>query len=264
MARIRTIKPQFFFNETLAELSAMNRLLFIGLWTQADREGRLLDRPKRLKAEIFPYESFDINRGLDELDKSGFIIRYKVNVNISDRVLAPEQPETELELIQIKNFLKHQKIDKVNEKESEFPAPQEIDYYKSSGRLVLDGEGKGKEGKGEDTPPMLMKDFKMSNCKLSPTDMQYIILDSSLKLYNAFVKAFPDNRDLPSKTVKEWSAPVKKLIKDKGYTFEQIAEVFDWALDMEKEDKFWRGVILDTEALERNFEKVKQQYYERK
>ncbi len=66
MARIRTIKPQFFLNEELAELPAMVRLLFIGLWTQADREGRLLDRPKRLKAEIFPYDNFDVEKGLHQ------------------------------------------------------------------------------------------------------------------------------------------------------------------------------------------------------
>ena len=148
MSRIRTIKPQFFLNEKLAELPAMVRLLFIGLWTQADREGRLLDRPKRLKAEIFPYDNFNIEKGLHQLFEAGFILRYKVNVNVSDRVLAPEQPINELALIQIINFLKHQKIDKVNEKESFLPAPDDADFHKTIDSLVIDGERKGMEGKG--------------------------------------------------------------------------------------------------------------------
>jgi hypothetical protein len=152
MARIRTIKPQFFLNEELAEQPAMTRLLFIGLWTQADREGRLIDRPKRLKAEIFPYDNFDIEKGLKQLSDAKFILRYKANVNVSDRVLAPEQPINELALIQIINFSKHQKIDKHNEKESDLPPPLPQDYLKSIGSLPKDGEGKGKEGKGKEPP----------------------------------------------------------------------------------------------------------------
>src|SRR4051794_18443764 len=150
MSRIRTIKPQFFLNEKLAEFPAMVRLLFIGLWTQADREGRLLDRPKRLKAEIFPYDNFNIEKGLHQLFEAGFILRYKVNVNVSDRVLAPEQPINELALIQIINFLKHQKIDKVNEKESLLPPPNAIDHHKTIDSLPIDGERKGKEGNGKE------------------------------------------------------------------------------------------------------------------
>ncbi len=39
MARARNIKPGFFDNEILGELPALTRLLFIGLWCLADREG---------------------------------------------------------------------------------------------------------------------------------------------------------------------------------------------------------------------------------
>lgn len=147
MARIRTIKPDFFKNEELADLPAMIRLLFIGLWTQSDREGRLLDRPKRIKAEIFPYDNIDVDKGLNQLFEAGFIIRYKVNANIDDRILAPEQPENETAVIQIVNFLKHQKIDRANEKESELP-DYEQGYKKTISSLVIAGERKGKEGKG--------------------------------------------------------------------------------------------------------------------
>lgn len=177
MPRIRTIKPQFFLNEELAALPAMVRLLFIGLWTQADREGRLLDRPKRLKAEIFPYDNFDIEKGLTQLSDAGFIFRYKVNVNdkadvnISDRVsaarvLAPEQPITELALIQIINFSKHQKIDRINERESDLPEINKIDYNKSIDSLPIVQEGKGREGKGDIQAPA--PDLTKSNLYRQP------------------------------------------------------------------------------------------------
>ena len=45
MARIRTIKPQFFLNEQLAMLGFADRLLFIGLWTQADKAGLAIWHP---------------------------------------------------------------------------------------------------------------------------------------------------------------------------------------------------------------------------
>lgn len=76
MARIRTVKPSFFLNEEIAALPMATRLLFIGLWTQADREGKLEDRPKRLKAEIFPYDSVDVDKTLSCLQSAGFIERY--------------------------------------------------------------------------------------------------------------------------------------------------------------------------------------------
>jgi hypothetical protein len=95
VARSRNIKPTFFTNEYLAELSPLARLLFIGLWCQADREGRLQDRPKRLKIDILPYDNCDVDILLDDLQKSrgDFIKRYEVEGN---------------KYIQIINFSKHQ------------------------------------------------------------------------------------------------------------------------------------------------------------
>jgi len=76
MARARNIKPGFFKNEDLVELPFEYRLLFAGLWTLADREGRLEDRPKRIKMELFPADNVDIDHGLDELARYGFVERY--------------------------------------------------------------------------------------------------------------------------------------------------------------------------------------------
>ena len=67
MARARNIKPGFFKNEELAECSLAARLCFPGLWLLADREGRLEDRPKRIKGELFPFDTFEVGPLLDEL-----------------------------------------------------------------------------------------------------------------------------------------------------------------------------------------------------
>jgi hypothetical protein len=79
MARSRNIKPGFFLNDLLAEIEPLGRLLFAGLWTIADREGRLEDRPKKIKAAVLPYDDCDVDHLLNELSKRDFIIRYEVN-----------------------------------------------------------------------------------------------------------------------------------------------------------------------------------------
>jgi hypothetical protein len=146
MPRIRTIKPTFFKNEELAEVPMSARLLFIGLWCLADKEGRLEDRPKRIKAELFPYDSIEVDSQLSRLQSAGFIVRYGVG---------------EMKVIQITNFTKHQRITGTEAtSESELPEYQgsyekgntEETLRKQNGNTLDDWkgkEGKGKEGKGD-------------------------------------------------------------------------------------------------------------------
>lgn len=85
MARSRNIKPGFAKNEYLAQKSHLARLLFVMLPTIADREGRLEDRPLRIKGELFPYEQIDVDALLDELSTPShgedhpFISRYEID-----------------------------------------------------------------------------------------------------------------------------------------------------------------------------------------
>lgn len=81
MGRIRTIKPDFFTDEELFDLEKESglpiRVAFSGLWTQADREGRLKWRPRKLKTQILPYDDVDFSRVLDALRTRGFIVKYR-------------------------------------------------------------------------------------------------------------------------------------------------------------------------------------------
>lgn len=78
MARARNIKPSFFQNEDLADLSPLARLAFIGMWTIADFKGCIEFRPKRLKVQLLPYDECDMEQIAAALDKSGFIRMYSV------------------------------------------------------------------------------------------------------------------------------------------------------------------------------------------
>jgi hypothetical protein len=56
MARIRTIKPEFFTSLTIASLPIEARLTFIGLWTHADDEGRCVDDTRLIRAALWPLD----------------------------------------------------------------------------------------------------------------------------------------------------------------------------------------------------------------
>src|SRR5574343_371911 len=79
--RSRNIKPGFFTNEILSEIPPITRLLFIGLWCYADKEGKFEWKPKKIKAIIFPYDNCDVEDMLICLHKNNFIKKYNVNGN---------------------------------------------------------------------------------------------------------------------------------------------------------------------------------------
>ncbi|WP_428659115.1 hypothetical protein [Reyranella sp.] len=67
MARIRTIKPEFFTSDDICALSPLARLLYIGLWCEADREGRLMWAPRGFKRRFLPDDDCDIDALCREL-----------------------------------------------------------------------------------------------------------------------------------------------------------------------------------------------------
>lgn len=109
MARARNIKPGFFMNDKLGELDPVIRLLFVGLWTIADKEGRLEDRPRRIHASCLPYDQVNVDSCLDQLWNKGFIHRYSVG---------------EKRFIEIVNWKRHQNPHH-KEADSEIPKYQE-------------------------------------------------------------------------------------------------------------------------------------------
>jgi hypothetical protein len=109
MARSRNIKPGFFTNADLIECEPLARLLFAGLWCEADRRGILEDRPKTLKIKILPGDNCDVGTLLTELEQAGFIQRYEASGH---------------RCILIRNFEKHQHPHQ-NELPNNLPAPEQ-------------------------------------------------------------------------------------------------------------------------------------------
>lgn len=133
MARIRSIKPEYWSSEQVMECSPIARLLFIGLWNFCDDAGNHVASERTIKAEIFPGDdisSTDVRRLLDELSSNKLIAFY---TNDSK------------DYLHVTGWRKHQKIDRPTYKH---PA------YSESDRRALDEssppEGKGEEGSGEE------------------------------------------------------------------------------------------------------------------
>lgn len=137
MARIRTIKPEFWTSEQVVECSPTARLMFIGMWNFADDAGRLVHSPKRIKMSIFPGDdisSENVLGMLQELSKNGLIDIYAVDG---------------VEYIQVTGW-RHQRIDKPQK--SNIPGPIQ-DRSKAIPRTFSESsatEGNGKEGNGRE------------------------------------------------------------------------------------------------------------------
>ena len=85
MPRIRSISPRAPKDEDLADLAPLTRLAYHYLPMLADCAGRLEDRPRLIKAELFPYDELDMETVLSELaverttSRGPFILRYEVD-----------------------------------------------------------------------------------------------------------------------------------------------------------------------------------------
>ena len=124
-----------FTDEDIGDLSFEARWLFAGLFTQADREGRLEDRPRKLKVEVMPYDSVNIEHLLRELTEARFITRYEVE---------------DKRYIHIRTFWKHQHFH-IKEPPSTLPAPPApVEHGASTVRAPVSPARKGREGIGRE------------------------------------------------------------------------------------------------------------------
>jgi hypothetical protein len=118
MARIRTIKPEFFEDGKIARLSLRARLLFIGIWNYCDDVGACRADGTFLSSRVFPYDSLTtpvVLQCLSELQKQGLIL------------IAEHKGETYL---LVKNFKKHQRIDKPSKMRNVLDSYEEnLEYF---------------------------------------------------------------------------------------------------------------------------------------
>jgi Arc/MetJ-type ribon-helix-helix transcriptional regulator len=111
--RIRSIKPELFEDEALGECSRDARLLFVGLISHSDDEGRQRAAPRKLLGYVFPFDeevsSGDVRGWLEELEGWGLVQLYDIRGQ---------------SFLQIRNWTKHQRVEKP--RPSSIPPPPRL------------------------------------------------------------------------------------------------------------------------------------------
>lgn len=188
MARIRSLKPEFFTDEDIAKLPPLYRLAFEGLWCQADKAGRLEDRPERLKVQILPYDDVSFGVVLDALVTARFVQRYSGSDGRA--------------YLQVRSFEKHQRP-RPDEPDSVLPSPQQVRETDTNPALHSDAtvspqsigkERKGKEGERNTSrvsPASSLVDLWNSLVTPPIPKVTKLTSDRRAKL-DARLKAFPD------------------------------------------------------------------------
>jgi len=142
MARIRTVKPDFFRHEKLQDLEVKHpgkyiMLVFEGLWTLCDSKGKFIFNPRMIKLDVLPFIPFSMEETLGVLEVEGFIEKYEVDGELYGR---------------IPTFNEHQRITGKEAAEGEkHPNPrgkQRGNKRETHEKHPDAQEGKGKEGNG--------------------------------------------------------------------------------------------------------------------
>lgn len=165
MARIRTIKPEFFRHEDLIKAEQTTglpiRIAFAGLFTVADRAGRFEWKPQVLKLDVLPFDDVDFSKVLNVLAEFGFVRCYRTK-NIPENPMADKHARI---FGFIPSWKNHQIINN-RESESKLPDPEQyceilevtqsgikppsrVGHATGTPLVHASGEGKGREGEGK-------------------------------------------------------------------------------------------------------------------
>ena len=157
MARIRTIKPDFWTDGNMVKLSSFARLLYIGMWnfTMCDH-GHVADDEMKLKLQILPMDDVNISELLAEIMAQGRVTR----------ICSPDGRT----YLHVKRFEDHQKIDPrwktrcpaCAQEDSLTPAETPVSFVeprRDSPTLPLGREGMGRESNTPSAPAAPSQEF---------------------------------------------------------------------------------------------------------
>jgi hypothetical protein len=195
MARIRSVKPEFFRHKGIQILERDNpgqypMLVFEGLWTACDKQGVFIWDNDYLHLDILPFIQFDFERTMDLLEASGYVVRFQYN---------------QKQYGYIPSFLTHQRISGEEAKTAQkYPSPPQESAYSEiqkqdgsrseAGRkqvttpIVLPcrpgngiirkgkGEGEDAQAREDDPPPGFVEDIETGfQDDPQPSDYQQLI-----------------------------------------------------------------------------------------
>jgi len=247
--RIRTIKPEFWENEELAQLSPDCQLLAIGLLNHADDEGYFNANTRLIKAKIFPLRDpkKTIIDMLNELD--GCYIRQCFGSDGKPYGF-------------VLNFKKHQRIDRP--KPSKIKDLCTIDDESTIDRRRIDEgstlEGKGREQGKEQGVSKKSKPSKSHSDDKSPVSP--VVEKSNAieqidpladhpdlselfdRLIDWIEREHPHAKTVPkprSKRWREWRDTLLALVEKDDYRALDVIGAMEWVFEIEEAREGWPG-----------------------
>jgi hypothetical protein len=234
VARIRSIKPEYWTDEKIVELDFVERLLFIGLWNFADDQGYLDYSPKRIKMQIFPGDNVDVVEGLEKLHEASLIEAFDGPKGV---------------VLWITHWKKHQRVSNPAQ-----PRFQGVDLRKRpsiNGASVDLGTplepsrvlGKGREGKGREGD-------SSSEIADALTDTDRPDVD---RLCQHLADRMVDNGTVRPLITKRWRDAARLMLDKEGRTEEQVHAAIDWC----QSDGFWKANILSMPKLREKYDQLR-------
>lgn len=252
MARMRSVKPEFWADEDLAEeLCRDARLLYIGLWNLADEHARLRGDPRFIKGQIFPYDDdLDpkaIDVLLDQIADSGRAQRYKVNGR---------------SYLFLPKLARHQRLE-AEKVPSRLPGPEEADP---------DDPAPGAETCANESAPRAdelslkhvaggMEHVAGSSSSSSEIAARSPDADESEhredveRLCEHLADRIEGNGAKRPTIIRKWRDAARLLIDKDGHTEADVHAAIDWCQD----DEFWRSNILSMPKLRDQYDRLSMQ-----
>jgi hypothetical protein len=225
MARIRTIKPDLWEDESIGLVSRDARLLFIGLITQADDSGRLRGDLRLLRAKVFPYDesltTSDIECWLDELTRAGLVVIYDAGFRC----------------IALPSWKHNQKINRPFP--SRLPAPPR-DHSLNDHEPFTErsgGEWNGMEIEGSSNPDEPTPEISKDNQPLS-----FLLAD-----------LIERNGSKRPNVTQRWADDERRLIDRDGRDRAEAERLVRWC----QNDDFWRANILSMPKFRKQYDRLR-------
>jgi hypothetical protein len=256
MARIRSIKPEFFTSLTIADLELSTRLTFIGLWTYVDDNGVGLADPRLIRAAIWPLEEApDILQRTREDLQSLHAARLVTLYEASGKAL-----------IAVSSWSEHQKVS--HPRKPRFPRPEQVSQ---GARTPPDQDScESPEGSGElpeslQSPPEILRPEQGAGSReqgagnrgesepsASDDDPPRTDVERVCRHLADVLEKSGTKRPTITKT---WRNDIRLMLDRDGVTVDQAIAAIDWA----HADDFWQAHILSPAKLRAKYETLRRQ-----
>ncbi|PRZ15166.1 hypothetical protein [Nesterenkonia sandarakina] len=250
--RIRSIKPEFWRSDDIAQLPRDDRLLFIGIWSYVDDNGVGRDQASLIAADLFAHDlSIDptetlrrVNMGLQRLYMDGLIHRYRGPYNGKDR-----------DFLQVANWDSHQRIQ--NPGKARYPRsdaqgvtiPETLHRSSVEPTEIL-GPGAGEQGsRGAGT-----SSSEVAAATPDPERPDPNAREDIKGIYDHLHQRLTENENkTPDTPPKAWLDAARLLLDRDKRPEAEIHRVIDWC----QQDGFWKTNILSLPKLREKYDQLR-------